>query len=319
MIERYKCIRSENAFRSPEHSHRTALFNAEVLNLGRLQWFLENGDTTIHREFWESEDSKVRTQFGNELNGDAIYWWVAKAGIDRNELRGRTEVALEAAELFKVATKDLKYNAAEFSYYDEFLARLQEAAIELHPQIALIETYAQWLHSHDPKGPGILFSYRVWGSTRRSERHAELVSESVDEEPPETIESLSLAVLGLWSNRLYTFDRELFYKGDAFYSSHEGETQRFSVSESRLMRPVARYALDQFAEYAIFLRDSLRNILLEIEKYEAQEQKILSDEFLRRFVDAARNSPKQETLHWDFKKTLQKCGMLRDRVASRPK
>ena len=313
MNSRYSCVLSNHGFLSPEQSHLDFLFSENVFALGRFHWFLEHGDRTIYEEAWEEvadqddfgTEERVQTQFGRELNGDPIYWWVSKFSLDLHDLESRTLAALEAAETFKDKTKQFKYNEKDYGSYRQLLAELQMLAEVLRPSVEKLTDYARWLHSQDVKGPGILFSYRVWGTTRRGERHFELQSNSAPEEPTESIMFLSLVVLGLWSNKLNTFDRELFHKADDFYYATQGEEVMFRVSEARLMRRVSKYAADQLAEYAIFVRDSLKNILIEIEKCETFRQTLLSDRFLREFIEAARNSPKQEPLYWDFKQTLE--------------
>ncbi|XZE32744.1 ATP-binding protein [Pirellulaceae bacterium SH501] len=318
MNNRYSCIRSKSGFISPEQSHTKLFLSQSVLALGRLQWFLEHGDAAIHDEVWEkgSEEDfdrhgirvkdRIRTAFGRELNGDPIYWWVQIFTEDLENLRSRTVEALEAAEVLKETTKKLKNQEKQYEDYTQMLTELQNVAEAVATHVETLVDYAEWLHIQDRKGPGILFTYRVWGSTRRSERHLDLQCDSLNEEPEESIQVLALAVVGLWSNKLLTIDRELFYKADEFYLSTQGESDRaFYVDEARLIRKVAIHALDQFAEYAVFVRDSLRNILLEIDKCSSIRATLLSDQFLREFIEIARNSLKRETEYWDFKQSLE--------------
>lgn len=313
MNSQYSSVVSDDDFLSPEHSHSDHLFSESVIALGRLQWFLERGDIAIHDEILENvaEENELRiirqvlTALGREMNGDPISWWVCKVSKDLDDLRRKTQEALEAAEVFKEATKQLKHSDRDYGSYSQLLADLQRVAEIIRPNVERLTNYVQWLYSQDVKGPGILFTYRVWGTTRRSERRLDLKSSTLHDEPVGSLELLSLAVLGLWSNNLYAFDRELLYTADEFYLKTQVEQIEFSVREERVTRRVARYALEQFAEYAIFIRDSLRNIILEIDKCYAFRQTLLSDKFLRQFVEAAMNSPKQETLFWDFKRTLE--------------
>ena len=61
---------------------------------------------------------------------------------------------------------------------------------------------------------------------------------------------------------------------------------------------------DECAIYFMCLRDSLRNILLDIDKFVEQRDLVNDDAFWRAFVEKAVRTEKTETQLWDFKETL---------------
>jgi hypothetical protein len=78
---------------------------------------------------------------------------------------------------------------------------------------------------------------------------------------------------------------------------------------------VARAAWTVFGECATYftcLRDSLRNVLLDIEKRIEQHQLIDSDAFWRSFILKAVETKKTEPLLWDFKETLTMWKVTKD-------
>jgi hypothetical protein len=70
-----------------------------------------------------------------------------------------------------------------------------------------------------------------------------------------------------------------------------------------LRRTVAE-ASDQCAIYFTEIRDSLRNILLDIEKHSEQQALVHSASFWREFITKSVSVPMAEPRVWDFKETL---------------
>lgn len=76
------------------------------------------------------------------------------------------------------------------------------------------------------------------------------------------------------------------------------------IPEKQLMRRTAHDVYDNCATYFIEVRDSLRNIKIDIEKVTEQRALFESDEFWREFITKARNIKTSEPQLWDFKETL---------------
>ena len=70
--------------------------------------------------------------------------------------------------------------------------------------------------------------------------------------------------------------------------------------------------LTEMSEYFEFLRQSLRNILLDIKKYEESDSILYDNKFWKIFVKNVMVLP-IETMTWDFKQTLAMWEMNRKR------
>jgi hypothetical protein len=105
-----------------------------------------------------------QTDFGKEVGRDEINWWVFKKEANLNELRQQTERALDAAQTLKKTTDALKDNRPET--YEDLLAILRRFADHHAKEIVILHEYVRWLSARDVLAPKILFTYRVWVSTR---------------------------------------------------------------------------------------------------------------------------------------------------------
>jgi predicted HTH transcriptional regulator len=76
------------------------------------------------------------------------------------------------------------------------------------------------------------------------------------------------------------------------------------VPEDRLVRRTARKVFENCATYFAEIRDSLRNIILDSEKYLSQRKLMENDTFWEDFIQKAANAKTTETQLWDFKETL---------------
>jgi len=77
-----------------------------------------------------------------------------------------------------------------------------------------------------------------------------------------------------------------------------------SVPIQELTRRTASRVLDEFAEYFELIRKSLRNIILDIHKYNMQDELLYRGSFWINFVTKVMNLSIENYL-WDFKKTFQ--------------
>lgn len=74
--------------------------------------------------------------------------------------------------------------------------------------------------------------------------------------------------------------------------------------ERTVVRRTARAVYDNCATYFLEIRDSLRNIRLDIEKFNQQRELYESDDFWRTFITKASKVKTAEPQLWDFKETL---------------
>jgi len=140
----------------------------------------------------------VRTDFGQEVGSDEIDWWVNKRETDPALLQVRTKEALEAARRLKSEAAKLK--GFEPRTYEDLLIRLRTFVEENRAEVAVVYQYARWLYDRDPLAPVILFTYRVWGSTRLSDRMISLNEFAASPQDDQSLAVLALIVLGLFTD-----------------------------------------------------------------------------------------------------------------------
>jgi hypothetical protein len=282
-----------------------------TLKLGEIHWCilraanLMHEKTTIQKKlglaiFIQSEV----TSFGREVGRDEINWWVSKREKDIDGLKEHTEQALKAAQTLKEAADALRRNKPEA--YEELLAMLREFAEGHIAAIDQLHAYVRWLSERDVMAPTILFTYRVWGSTRRSERWPN-VDTSSQVPQPDALRHLAEVVLGLSSHRLSTLDWAFFEVGQEMYESGQFDEESGTPIQppmTRVVREASRKAFDECAVYFTEIRDSLRNIIIDIDKFLEERNLLGSDVFWRSVIEKALQARVVEPQLWDFKETL---------------
>lgn len=284
------------------------MLSESLLDLGRIHWYLLYADKLMmEKRFMPHPPGKIhtptRTEFWSEVENDEINWWVFKRERDLSLLRKRTELALVSAQALKEAAQKVSK-----PYYDslEELNRVYENfGKKFNKEIVVILEYVQWLYQKDELAPSILFNFRTWGSTRMANRTEEVSINDLDNLIK--VEKFSLIVLGLIQRNWLTLDR---VKSEIEYEEYEKiDPETYSGEELNIdlmyvHRRTAYDASHEFAEYFEHLRDSLRNVLLDIEQRETKDRLFTSDDFWRSFLLKAAVSNKTEQKYWDFKQTL---------------
>jgi hypothetical protein len=94
------------------------------------------------------------------------------------ELAARAQAALDAAQSLKQASTQLRKQHRSPAYED-LVSALGTFALERSSEIHVLRDFAAWMYARDPFAPSILYSYRVWGDTRRGDRwYVEVAAES---------------------------------------------------------------------------------------------------------------------------------------------
>jgi hypothetical protein len=246
-----------------------------------------------------------QTEFGEEVGRDEINWWVFKKETNLDELRQQTERALNAAQTLKKAAHMLKESRPET--YENLLAILRGFADHHAKEVDVLHQYVRWLSARDVLAPKILFTYRVWGSTRMGDRLVDVDATPLEKLTPDNILRYTEIVLGLYSSGLYTVDKAHYEVGADIWSSIEGTEamdQEIEIPMPRVVRRASRMTFDECATYFTCVRDSLRNVLLDIDTFIEERNVLGSDSFWRAFVSKAIQTKKTETQLWDFKETL---------------
>jgi len=293
-----------------DDSAHDALFSESTFRLGEIHGLILKSAHVMDALRWIPTKHKIGTtykwtEFGEHVGQDEIHWWIFEKETNPDELLGMTEEALKAAQVLKVDSEKLKDHHPES--YAELLASLKEFAEKHLLEINALHKYVLFLEKRDAMAPRILFTYRVWGSTRMADR--EMTWEGEDGKPSEkTLRSLAQIALGLKSRHDFTYNDKFHEIGFEIYESLDPENTpddyEIKPPENRVIRRAARKAYDECASYFLEIRDSLRNIKLDIEKLKQQREIYESDDFWRTFIEKARSSKIAEPELWDFKATL---------------
>lgn len=241
---------------------------------------------------------REQKEFGHEVGLDEIHWWIFNKEDDLDSLRTRSESTLEAAENLK--NESVQLTKVHPRSYLALLTSLRTFAETHQASTQKILDYLRWLSERNPLAPSILFAYRVWGTTRRSDRWIIVSGDKPQEENQDAKQSLTETALGLRmvQGKLPTFDYVLLEAYDDWDES-AGE-----IPETEIALRTSWRVLGDFVSFLTEIRNSLRNILLEIGKCTAQRSVMHSDAFWRKFIVASARSAKSETQVWDFKETL---------------
>lgn len=274
--------------------------------LGRIHEILFHSSDELGLLCYRKEGLKtVRTEFGKEVGHDEIHWWVFDKEQELELLHQRTEEALRATQTLKEESGKLIYK--ETSTYEELISTLGNFIISYKNEIEILYNYVAWLAGRDKFAPSILYSYRVWGTTRRSQRY--LYPQKLENEDQLLMKSTSTEVFcGLCLDGFYVLDKVRMELSAEIAQSIDPEEYGFDqpiiVPQGRLIGQTIHEVLGEFSLYFEMLRNSMRNIILDIEKFNSQKNLLWSDVFWEKFIVKVRDLHKPESL-WDFKKTFE--------------
>lgn len=269
----------------PPHPENEPFFSPEVLLVGEMHWHIlraarltyeksieiikENGTNAsklvpmLHRNAVLPASLRQRsTDFGREVGRDEINWWVFKKEREIEEFRSETIKALKAAQSLKKSSEALK--SKRYESYADLLQMLTQFAKDRDTDIKALHQFVLWLAARDVLAPVILFTDRVWGSTRMGNREVK-VDTNEPKASQDTIKSIAEVVFGL-TNVLGT---PVWTKAEYDMWERAYEDERANViPEGQIVQRASAMAFEECAEYFELIRDSLRNILLDINKFE---------------------------------------------------
>ena len=284
--------------------HET-LFSDAALKLGEIHWTLLKSASVMDSQRWQSSTHET-TAFGKEVGLDEIHWWVFEKETDVDELLARTERTLESVQALKKAAAKLKNN--EPDSYRDLLLTLRDFAEKRCADVDSLHDYVSWLMKRDVMAPRVLFTYRVWGSTRMSDRHINVDDQDNATSDLSKLRALTEIAMGVRNGGVLVYNRAHMEIGFSIFDSLDPEQMargvEIIVPESRLIRRTGHDVYENCAIYFTEIRDSLRNIQIDIEKLKEQRALFESDDFWRVFITKARNVKTSERQLWDFKETL---------------
>ncbi len=252
------------------------LFSGSSLEIGKIHWYIQKADTVMDQQRWiKGEnffDHKELTAFGKEVGFDEIHWWIFNKETDIMELYGRTEKTLNSVQKLKEDSFRLKEKNYSESY-QELVKRIKEFTESHKEEIHALYDYVVWLNKKDLLAPSMLFTYRVWGSTRLSDRTV-IIDENIIDNDMERVKYCTEVSIGLrsrGSSGRYTLE-DVYDDicADIAESVDPEFLSSISVSDEDVLVRTSYKIRDELAEYFEYIRQSLRNILLDINKYNAQ-------------------------------------------------
>jgi hypothetical protein len=288
-----------------------ALFSDATLALGELHWTVLKAARTMDRERWDKVELDFGCQYedtelGKEIGMDEIHWWIFEKEPDVDELLAKSEEALKAAQALKVASVKLK--AKEPESYEKLLLSLRDFAEQHRNEIYTLREYVMWLAKRHPMASRILFTYRVWGSTRMADREMNVDDEETARSDMSKLRAVTEIVLGVRHRGWLVYDKVEGELGYEIYESMDPEeianNAVIVVPEGRVVRRTAYEVYENCATYFTETRDSLRNIVVDISKMKEQRDLFQSDKFWREFIPKAAKVKTAEPQLWDFKETL---------------
>jgi hypothetical protein len=287
------------------------LFSDATIKLGEIHWTLLRSASAMDSKRCTVTEASIGsnyedTEFGKEVGRDEIHWWIFQRETDVDELLVKTRQALESAQVLKKASTKLKSREPES--YSGLLLTLRNFAEQYATEIDSLQEYVGWLMNRDVMAPRILFTYRVWGSTRMSDRHMNIDDEENARSDMSKLHALTEMVLGVRQGHRLVYDCVYDEVGLEIYESMDLEelsgNAELVVPENYVLRRTGYEVHENCAMYFTEIRNSLRNIEIDIEKFKEQRDLLQSDKFWREFIEKASGAKTSETQLWDFKETL---------------
>jgi len=242
--------------------------------LGRIHWIINFADN-INEKLCKSQSKasnkvfrpagEILSSHGKRYCSQEITWWIYQKENNSEELFLKTEDILQYVEKIYKDFHSLKSLIPK--NYEDLLIEINKFN-EIHAlEIQKLLEYVEYLASIDPIRPIILFSFEsAWSSTELSERS---YFTNQLEPSDDSIKSCANIVLGICSSHgFYSYNRiqseiqsEMFdqYEGDTPVSTH--------IDQKKLIFQVSREILDRYEVYLRNIRDSIRDIILKIEKF----------------------------------------------------
>lgn len=293
MVEKLNCEEL-----SSELKHHEELFTGTSLEMGKIQWYFLKADTEWDNKY--QTEKKHKPAFDRDVYTDPIHWWVFKKETDIRELLNRIEGTLKTVQTLKEDSFILKGKYFE-SYY-ELIKKIKDFTISHEIEINNLYEYVVWLHEKDVFAPIILFNYRIWGTTRLAEKRVKITS-NINESIKECTE-LAFGLRNHNERTLLAICNEIAF--DIWESRDFPDEFEISVPvpAQNVIIQTSHKILDEFSSFFEFIRQSLRNIILEIEKYDESAELLYSESFWVKFIRKSMGIGRIESQLWDFKETF---------------
>lgn len=287
------------------------LFSGASFILGKIHWYIQKADTEMDKKVKVAVDKSkpfdldpiTLTDFGKDVGFDYIHWWVFKKEQNETELLEKTKIVLSAVQTLKKESELFKLGYKPTTY-PNLIRSIKDFSEKYSKEICILFDYVKWLHTKDILAPVILFTDRIWGSTKLGDLEVKIVSDDIDDDI-EGMKRCTEYALGLQERSEYIIQK--IYRGiqSDLADSIDPESHRaLVVPKQELIRKTTYKVLDEFADYFLLIRKSLRNIILEIKKYDEHTELLHRESFWKEFVLKTMNFTYENQL-WDFKESFE--------------
>ena len=289
----YEEMLSQTPLRQLGEAHLRIIRSAQKMNAAlREETQDEHGFISFHR-----------TDFGKLVAGDEIAWWVRERIASLDVLKARAVETREAFQRLLEDAKVLQSKDAPATYLGlvESVCRVCTSNAKA---IGTFLEFVKWLEEPDDLGPSILFTYKVWGSTRLGEREFH--------DAPALDEEDQLRICTEWATgfrigpRTTLNEVTLDVSGEMADSiDPEAYSGPIDITYERIHHRVASAVTGNLVTYFEFLRNSCRDLEIEIIKAEEIVAVFDSEAFWQAFVDAVVKTNRTEESCWDLKESLE--------------
>jgi hypothetical protein len=298
-------VGSSRDFADWNECHHLLAAEPSFATLCQLHSTMDNADLALESRMEQLADSDLgrfkrlkMTTFGREVGADIPRWWIFCRETEVTALWNDTKIAFLSAQTLVRATERVLRTPT--TSYEQIIAALVRFLSSNASAIDALASYCSGLLAKDPLAPAILFSYAVWGSTRRSDRSLQ------DYTPAQRANERGAygeLALGLRSRTGYTFYWEYLDLMDQISDPDGGAV---SVPHDTLLFATQAQLRENLVEYFTQIRDSLRHIDTLCQEYLLQETLYADDRFARRLLAKIAAEPAvSETDLWDLKKTFE--------------
>ena len=257
---------------------------------------------------WHTQKAyqELKNQFGLVVE-DTINWWISNGETDIGDLREKTEETLvhvqklkENSTLFKEERHKEDCRPKSYSNLIDDIKNFTNIHVN---EINALYKYVDWLHQKDVLAPNMLFSYSVWGSTRSKDREIIIESDRIDYNI--IIKTCAEHALGLRLRYRYILQNVYSEICSEISDSYPEDCHRIPFPKDEHILRTSIKIIDEFAIYFENIRQSLRNIIIDIDEYMKQTSFLYDNSFWEKFIKKAMGIKRVENQLWDFKKTFQ--------------
>ncbi len=261
-------------------------------------------DVALHEETVNEHGFKSsrRTDFGRLVAEDEIAWWVRERIDSLDVLKARTVEAREALQKLLNDAKALQSKDAPATYLGlvESVANLCNSRT---PQVGTFLDFVKWLQECDERGPSILFTYKIWGSTRLAERDPGDALDLSDDQQVRICTEYALGFRTRFSNTLNKVKMDVT-EDKANSIDPETYSGPIEVPYEDIRPRVAVAVTNNLVTYFELLRNSCRDLVVEIGKAEELGALFDSEDFWPAFVREVVKTNRTEETWWDLKQSL---------------